>query len=72
MVSARPMKPDEIYDVFLSVLRVHGFAAVPSGSMPRGDRGVDGGKRNRAGVKAPPSGALARNGKDVANALLSV
>ena len=33
VVSARPMKPDEIYDVFLSVLRVHGFAAIPSGSM---------------------------------------
>lgn len=33
VVSARPMQPDEIYDVFLSVLRVHGFAAVPSGSM---------------------------------------
>jgi general secretion pathway protein D len=33
VVSARPMKPDEIYDVFLSVLRVHGFAAVQSGSM---------------------------------------
>lgn len=33
VISARPMLPDEIYDVFLSVLRVHGFAAVPSGSM---------------------------------------
>ena len=33
VVSARPMKPDEIYDVFLSVLRVHGFAAVQTGSM---------------------------------------
>ncbi|MEO5622281.1 MAG: type II secretion system secretin GspD, partial [Dokdonella sp.] len=33
VISARPMQPDEIYDVFLSVLRVHGFAAVPSGSM---------------------------------------
>ena len=33
VVSGRPMKPDEIYDVFLSVLRVHGYAAVPSGSM---------------------------------------
>ncbi len=33
VVSARPMKPDEIYDVFLSVLRVHGYAAIPSGSM---------------------------------------
>ena len=33
VVSARPMKPDEIYDVFLSVLRVHGYAAIQSGSM---------------------------------------
>ncbi len=33
VISARPMQPDEIYDVFLSVLRVHGFAAVPAGSM---------------------------------------
>lgn len=33
VVSAHPMQPDEIYDVFLSVLRVHGFAAVPAGSM---------------------------------------
>ncbi len=33
VVSARPMKPDEIYDVFLSVLRVHGYAASASGSM---------------------------------------
>src|SRR5262249_36340088 len=31
--SAKPMKPAEIYDVFLSVLRVHGYAAIPSGSM---------------------------------------
>lgn len=35
VISARPMQPNEIYDVFLSVLRVHGFAAVPSGSMVR-------------------------------------
>jgi general secretion pathway protein D len=33
VVSAHPMKPDEIYDVFLSVLRVHGYAAIPAGSM---------------------------------------
>ncbi len=33
VVSAKPMRPDEIYDVFLSVLRVHGFAAVATGSM---------------------------------------
>ncbi|HEY6984582.1 MAG TPA: type II secretion system secretin GspD [Rhodanobacteraceae bacterium] len=52
VVSAKPMKPDEIYDVFLSVLRVHGFAAVPAGSMIKivpeamaqqdGESGVDG------------------------------
>jgi general secretion pathway protein D len=33
VISSRPMRPDEIYDVFLSVLRVHGYAAIPSGSM---------------------------------------
>jgi general secretion pathway protein D len=33
VVSAKPMKADEIYDVFLSVLRVHGYAAIPSGNM---------------------------------------
>ncbi|TDJ31746.1 MAG: type II secretion system protein GspD [Gammaproteobacteria bacterium] len=33
VISSREMTPDEIYDVFLSVLRVHGFAAVPSGSV---------------------------------------
>ncbi|HZP66148.1 MAG TPA: type II secretion system secretin GspD [Rudaea sp.] len=33
VVSSHPMKPDEIYDVFLSVLRVHGYAAIPAGSM---------------------------------------
>ncbi len=33
VISNKPMKPDEIYDVFLSVLQVHGYAAVPSGSM---------------------------------------
>jgi general secretion pathway protein D len=33
VISARPMQPDEIYDVFLSVLRVHGYAAVAAGSM---------------------------------------
>ena len=29
VVSPRPMAPDEVYQVFLSVLNVHGFAAVP-------------------------------------------
>ncbi len=35
VVSARPMLPDELYEVFLSVLRIHGYAAVASGSMVR-------------------------------------
>ncbi|MBO9662065.1 type II secretion system secretin GspD [Dokdonella sp.] len=52
VVSAQPMRPDEIYDVFLSVLRVHGLAAVPSGSMikivPESAAQADGG----AGVSA--------------------
>ena len=33
VVSTHPMSPDEVYDVFESVLRVHGYAAVPAGSM---------------------------------------
>ncbi|MBN8483118.1 MAG: type II secretion system secretin GspD [Xanthomonadales bacterium] len=33
VISAKPMLPDEIYDVFLSVLRVHGYAAIAQGSM---------------------------------------
>lgn len=58
VVSAKPMKPDEIYDVFLSVLRVHGFAAVPSGSMVKivpeamaqqdGSSGLDGNRQHAA------------------------
>ena len=35
VISAKPMKPDEIYDVFLSVLRVHGYAAINQGSMTK-------------------------------------
>lgn len=31
VVSARPMTPEQIYEVFLSILDVHGLAALPSG-----------------------------------------
>lgn len=31
IVSSRPMEKDEIYQVFLSLLEVHGFAVVPAG-----------------------------------------
>ncbi len=33
IVSGKPLNKDEIYQVFLSVLQVHGFAAVPSGDI---------------------------------------
>jgi general secretion pathway protein D len=33
VISNKPMRPSEIYEVFESVLRVHGYAAVPSGSV---------------------------------------
>ena len=33
VVSTRPMESDEVYQVFLSILKVHGFAAVPSGEV---------------------------------------
>jgi general secretion pathway protein D len=33
VISSRPMDSDEVYQVFLSILKVHGFAAVPSGEI---------------------------------------
>lgn len=33
IVSNHPMEKDEVYQVFLSVLEVHGFATVPSGNV---------------------------------------
>lgn len=33
IISGKPLNKDEIYQVFLSVLQVHGFAAVPSGNV---------------------------------------
>ena len=33
VLSSSPMSPEELYSVFLSVLQVHGFAAVPSGPV---------------------------------------
>jgi len=33
VISSRPMNADEVYQVFLSILKVHGFAAVPSGAV---------------------------------------
>ena len=33
VVSSRAMNADEVYQVFMSILKVHGFAAVPSGDI---------------------------------------
>jgi len=33
VISSRPMNSDEVYQVFLSILKVHGFAAVPAGEV---------------------------------------
>ncbi len=33
VISANTLTPDEVYEVFLSVLQVHGYAAVPTGSV---------------------------------------
>ena len=33
VVSSSPLNADELYETFLSVLQVHGFAAVPSGDL---------------------------------------
>ena len=33
MISTTPMSPDAFYEAFLSILQVHGYAAVPSGDV---------------------------------------
>jgi len=33
VISSQPMNSEEVYQVFLSILKVHGFAAVPSGAV---------------------------------------
>jgi general secretion pathway protein D len=35
VISTRPMDSDEVYQVFLSILKVHGFAAIPSGAITK-------------------------------------
>ena len=33
VVSSETLTPEEVYEVFLSILQVHGYAAVPTGSV---------------------------------------
>jgi len=35
VISSTPLNADELYETFLSVLQVHGFAAVPSGDLTK-------------------------------------
>ena len=35
VISKKPMKPDELYRVFLSILEVHGFSAVKAGAVTK-------------------------------------
>ena len=62
VVSTQPMTRDEVYEVFESVLRVHGYAAVPSGSMmkivPESDR--EAGRRGVARWPPRPRHAVTR------------
>ncbi|MDZ4377109.1 MAG: type II secretion system secretin GspD [Xanthomonadaceae bacterium] len=50
VISARPMSPEQVWSTFESVLRVNGFAVVPSGGMykvvPEGLAAADGGVGN--------------------------
>lgn len=57
VVSARPIPLDSVYAVFLSVLQVNGFAAVPSGAMVKVVPTVD--ARTVAGRMPDSKGATA-------------
>lgn len=52
VVSASPMTPDAVYETFLSILQVYGFAAIPSGNaikiVPENNARQDGGSAANA------------------------
>jgi general secretion pathway protein D len=52
VVSASPMTPDAVYETFLSILQVYGFAAIPAGDaikiVPENNARQDGGSASRA------------------------
>ncbi len=52
VVSARPLDADEVYQVFLSILEVHGFAAIPADKVIKIVPDV---KAKQGGVPIPPS-----------------
>jgi general secretion pathway protein D len=57
VISARPMSAAGVYETFLAVLQVQGFAAVPAGQaikiVPETNARTDGGVRNSSGAGLP-------------------
>jgi general secretion pathway protein D len=57
VISTQPMNPDQIYELFLSILKVHGLAAVDSGDfvkiMPEGNARQDAIPTTRSGANQP-------------------
>jgi general secretion pathway protein D len=57
VISARPMSAAGVYETFLAVLQVQGFAAVPAGQaikiVPETNARTDGGVRNGSGAGLP-------------------
>lgn len=57
VISSRPMSAEGVYETFLAVLQVQGFAAVPAGSaiklVPEGNARTDGGVPNDSGAGLP-------------------
>jgi general secretion pathway protein D len=63
VVSASPMTPDAVYETFLSILQVYGFAAIPAGNaikiVPENNARQDGGSSSRA-ASAPDDEIVTR------------
>ena len=67
VVSAKPMNADELYQVFLSILEVHGFAAVPAGEVIKI---IPDAKARQVGDPAQVSGAL--RGDEIVTRVIAV
>ena len=62
VISSKPMSPEGVYQTFLAVLSVQGFAAIPAGPaiklVPEGNARTDGGVPNGSGVGLPIDGVV--------------
>jgi general secretion pathway protein D len=62
VISAKPMSPEGLYQTFLAVLQVQGFAAIPAGPaiklVPEGNARTDGGVPNGSGAGLPIDGVV--------------